>query len=150
MKRQTYYIYSHSLDGQLLYIGLGTKPRLTSEWDRGRKWRDKIKKVSRVDMRILARFYNREKAARFEQALIEFCQPPCNTVYAPLRYRNRAKWANPYLSTQGYSPVLIYLSRKDRVVAEKVGRAKNISPSEIFRCGLKQHGLTIQNNKEAK
>jgi predicted GIY-YIG superfamily endonuclease len=138
MKRQTYYIYSHSVNGELLYIGMGTKARLRSSWDRSPEWDKRIEDAKKADLRILARFYSRTKASRVEKALIRFCQPPCNVFHNPAHIRRREipDWARIKLLEKPKTAVGFLVESEDRERLENACRLVKQSLSWFARTAV--------------
>lgn len=66
--KSEYYVYEHYLDGELFYIGKGTKDRAINFLNRSEIWKDKVnKRESDIEIKIIAHFYDNVYAEAFEK-----------------------------------------------------------------------------------
>lgn len=78
----TYYTYIHAIpDGNVFYVGKGTKGRVYSMSGRSLAWKEIVKNNQGVTMKIVQHFQTEEEAFQHEIALIElYIQNGCKLV----------------------------------------------------------------------
>lgn len=88
-------VYSHRIDGEIIYIGMGVASRPFDKAGRTAAWKALVEKNGSYDVEILGWFDNVQAASQEERKQIMLHQPIANTVYKtrPKRKPNRRKSA---------------------------------------------------------
>ena len=77
----SHYIYSHSVNGDIFYIGSGNSKRPHDKRCRTKLWKDKTSTINAFDINILFEFDNKEDAHDIEKELIYKIKPECNIYH---------------------------------------------------------------------
>lgn len=72
-----YRVYSHFLDGRLIYIGCGIRDRPYQRNSRNQLWKSLVG-ASDIDVKIISSHNDYEIARTVERRIIVMLQPPCN------------------------------------------------------------------------
>lgn len=73
----TWYVYSHTLDGELIYIGAGQKRRPFNRIDRNSLWKAMVRAGNDLRIEVLAILPTKDAALDLEYSLIARLQPAC-------------------------------------------------------------------------
>jgi hypothetical protein len=72
-------VYTHSANGQVFYVGQGTRSRPRCQNNRSRAWRAHVEAVGHFDVEIVHWTDDRNEAVRIESELIAAHPAACNT-----------------------------------------------------------------------
>ena len=76
------YVYAHSFDGMIFYIGKGSAQRMLATTNRNAKWCEIVKENGGVfDLEVIARFDTDAEAKSKETSLIRTLRPRANLVH---------------------------------------------------------------------
>lgn len=87
---RAYYVYAHLLNNELIYIGIGKKPRpfKICKKTRNRLWWSLIReaqkdrtKENELKVDILKLFFSKTKAMKYEAKMIKELSPKCNVIH---------------------------------------------------------------------
>ena len=93
---KVWYVYSHSMNGRLIYLGMGGPLRPFSNSDRNDLWYRHAGDIRSLTICILRRFKSRSAAAAYERNLIAQFQPVANIMHniknSRKSYKHRSDW----------------------------------------------------------
>lgn len=79
MPRGEHYVYAHSIDGVVFYVGCGSHIRSKTSQPRSQAWRAIVsKRDGKFDIQILGAFRSRKRALDFEGEQIKYLRPAAN------------------------------------------------------------------------
>lgn len=84
LKLGSYYVYYHSVNGKIFYIGMGKNGRA---WEctkgcRNHRWASFVESINfQYDVKIVAAELTRDEASCIEEELIKIRKPSCNIAY---------------------------------------------------------------------
>ena len=82
------YLYTHSINGIVFYVGCGTKDRPYDKHSRSKQWKNKVSLNDWVyNIEIISEFNDKEKALIEELKLIRILMPECNLLVAKRFYK---------------------------------------------------------------
>lgn len=80
VKRSKYYVYSHSCDGLIFYVGMGINGRAFDSTYRSKKWIDYVNSLPNMEyqINIIEYFEGRKESVEFEKQKIKEIKPIVN------------------------------------------------------------------------
>lgn len=92
MASNVFYVYAHSVDGHIFYIGYGRFERVTNKDRRNLRWNSIVSRANNIfDVGILGKFAERQEARDFESEMIAKHKPPAN-IQRPFSRKEFTRW----------------------------------------------------------
>lgn len=131
-----YYVYTHSIDGKVFYVGKGKGSRANCFGTRSIKWHEIVKlNFDLVVVDIVKHFKDEESAFAFEAVLIGGYRPKANiqkisACYDPI---NSMSDKNPNQPVSDCSPMSLRINDYQKDVIKHAAAKQNISTQAWIR-----------------
>lgn len=136
-------VYSHDINGNIIYIGAGTPSRPYS-FCRPKRWRDLVLKNNfELEIKIIGWFSSKKEALIFEKEMIKKWKPICNL------FHNEFKFGKETLERRSAAQKGHLCSSETRFKIGKANRGKRRSEEVIEKMRIRSTGkLHTEKTKE--